>query len=339
MDFIRKHHKQPNISNCMVALSDHMRTTMTDESIIHNWVIRGANKSLTRQNGKELSLQKEKKLRLPTPFVFMTHIIKTYMSQPLCWDTCDDYMAGLANMLAFEFGLRVSEYCYNKDPDDNHAIMANDVLFEVVTADGITTKLTPWQLIAPPRLGQNEQVGGKQTKVYPSDTTSTRQGIHPSSVDLIHLLLRSQKNHPDGSTRHLVLRRDHQCPSSPKNTLMDCMVTFAKFSKIGQEDPFFSRWKDGRKVLHRRMVSKMLKDTAKDLGYPEKNFSSHCNRIGCASGLHAARYTPEDISMFIGWTSDAVFGYLQKEPPSLLTIGGQEEDKKNMKKVNCQSKK
>ena len=78
-NFLRKHHKQPNISNCMVALSDHMRMNMTDESIIHNWIIRGANKSLTRQNGNELSLQKEKKLRLPTPFAFMKHIIKTYI--------------------------------------------------------------------------------------------------------------------------------------------------------------------------------------------------------------------------------------------------------------------
>ena len=169
-------------------------------------------------------------------------------------------------MLAFEFGLRVSEYCYNKDHDANHAIMAIDVLFEVVTADGITTKLTPWQLTAHLNLDQRKQLGQKQTS-YPKDNPLTSQGLHPSSVNLIHLLLRSQKNHPDGSTRHLVLRRDHQCPSSPINTLMDCLVTFAKFSKIGPEDPFFSRWKGSRKVLHRRMVSKMLKDTAKDLGF------------------------------------------------------------------------
>ena len=139
----------------------------------------------------------------------MKHIIKTYMSQPLCWNTCDDYMAGLANMLAFEFGLRVSEYCYNKDPEDNHAIMATDVHFDVVAADGITTKLTLWQLIAPPKLVQNKQVGCEQTTSYPNDNHSTSQGIHPSSVNLIHLLLRSQKNHQDGSTRSLVLRRDY----------------------------------------------------------------------------------------------------------------------------------
>jgi hypothetical protein len=54
----------------MVALSDHLRMNMADESIIHNWIIRGASKSLTRQNGNELSLRKEKRIRLPTPICF-----------------------------------------------------------------------------------------------------------------------------------------------------------------------------------------------------------------------------------------------------------------------------
>jgi hypothetical protein len=252
----------------------------------------------------------------------MKHIIKAYMSQPLSWNTCDDYMTGLANMLAFEFGLRVSEYCYNKDTEDNHSIMGTDVYFDVTTADGVTKRLTSWQLTSPPKLDHTGQVECEQTKDYPKDGSPTSLGIHPSSVTLIHLLLRSQKNHQDGSTRSLVLRRNYQQPTSPINNLMDCLVTFAKFSRIGPEDPFFSRWKGKRKVLHRKMVITMLKDTAKELGYPEKNFSSHCNRIGCASGLYTAGYTPEDISMFIGWTSSAVFGYLQKEPPSLLTIAG-----------------
>ena len=339
MDFLRKHHKQPNISNCMVALSDHLRMNMTDESIIHNWIIRGARKAITRQNGNELSLQKEKRLRLPTPFVFMKHIIQTYMSQPLCWNTCDNYMTGLANMLAYEFGLRVSEYCYSKDPEGNHAIMGTDVFFDVVSVEGITKRLTSWQLTSPGKLDQAEQVRCEQTKNYSNSLSSPSLGILPSSVSLIHLLLRSQKNHQDGSTRRLVLRRNYQCPASPLNTLMDCLVTFTKFSKIGPEDPFFSRWKGTRKILHRRMVSDMLKDTAKELGYAEKNFSSHCNRIGCASGLYEAGYSPEDISMFIGWTSKAVFGYLQKEPPSLFSIAGQEEEKEKLKKVTDKTKK
>ena len=290
MDFLRKHHRQPNISNCMVALSDHLRMNMADESIIHNWIIRGASKSLTRQNGNELSLLKEKRVRLPTPFDFMKHIIKTYMSQPLCWDTCDDYMTGLANMLAFEFGLRVSEYCYNKDTEDNHAIMGTDVYFDITMVDGITKRLTSWQLTTPPKLDQIDQVECELAKNYPNDDSQTSLGIHPSSVTLIHLLLRSQKNHQDGSTRSLVLRRNYQHPTSPINNLMYYLVTFAKFSKVGPEDPFFSRWKGKRKVLHRRMVSKMLKDTAKELGYPEKNLGTRlrtiCSRIYTRGHFH-----------------------------------------------------
>ena len=146
MDYLRNHPKQPNLDNCMVALSDYLRSTMTDESVIHNWIIRGARKSLTRQNGCELSIQKERRFRMPTPFIFMTHIMKTYMSQPICRVTCDDYMTGLANMLAYEFGLRVSEYCYKDDPESNHAIMGSDVFFDVTLQDGKITRLTSWQL-------------------------------------------------------------------------------------------------------------------------------------------------------------------------------------------------
>lgn len=333
MDYLRNHPQQPNLNNCMVALSDHLRTTMTDESIIHNWIIRGARKSLVRQNGYELSLQKERRLRMPTPFIFMTHIMKTYMLQPINRATCDNYMTGLANMVAYEFGLRVSEYCYNKDNELNHAIMGCDVFFDVTLPDGKATRLTSWQLASDPNPANAGSKASIRAKNYSSIPVSISTEILPSSVNHIHLLLRSQKNHQDGSTRRLVLNRDQKRSGSPLNTLMDCIVTFAKFSNIGPEDPFFSRWIGTRKVLHRKMVSKMLKDIAKDLGYPEENFSSHCNRIGCASKLYEAGYTPEDISMFIGWTSNAVFGYLQKEAPSLFAMAGQEEGEEIIKDV------
>ena len=46
-----------------------------------------------------------------------------------------------------------------------------------------------------------------------------------------------------------------------------------------------------------KMVNTMLKETAVCLGYPEENFSSHCNRIGCASKLFEAGYTADEISL------------------------------------------
>jgi len=53
MDYLRDHIAQPNINNCMVALSDHLRMNMTEESVVHNWVVQGAKKSLTRKTGRE----------------------------------------------------------------------------------------------------------------------------------------------------------------------------------------------------------------------------------------------------------------------------------------------
>ena len=88
---IRDHINQPNINTCMVALSDHLRINMT-ESIVHNWFVQRAKKSLTRKTGRDLSFGKEKRFRLPIPFVFNSHIFTTYMSNQLGWDNCDSYI-------------------------------------------------------------------------------------------------------------------------------------------------------------------------------------------------------------------------------------------------------
>ena len=149
MDNLRNHIDQPNINNCMVALSDHLRGSMTEESIVHNWTIQGAQKSLTKKTGRELSLGKKKRFRLSTPFVFIRHILTTYMSHQLGWENCDLYMAGLADMISYEFELRVSECCYHFDPDENHAIMSQDVVFETFQENEKTGKpqlFRPWEL-------------------------------------------------------------------------------------------------------------------------------------------------------------------------------------------------
>jgi hypothetical protein len=328
MDYLRSHVTQPNINNCMVALSDHLRMNMTEESIVHNWVVQGAKKSLTRKTGRDLSLTKEKRFRLPTPFVFIKHILTTYMSNQLDWDNCDSYMTGLASMISYEFGLRVSECCYHPDPDENHAVMSQDVTFEIFPGNGKNRKtqfVMPWEL-HPTHYAKKHLLVSKGIKTDEEarrvieTTIETDYEIQPSRVKQIHFKLRSQKNHQDGSTRRMVLTRDTTRGHALINTLIDAVISFTKFSRIGPDDPFFSRWKLNRKVLHRRMISTMLKETAVCLGYPEENFSSHCNRIGCASKLFEAGYTAEQISSIIGWTSNAVFGYLQTTPPSLFSL-------------------
>jgi len=249
----------------MVALSDHLRGSMTEESIVHNWTIRGAKKSLTNKTGRELSLRKEKRFRLPTPFVFIRHILTTYMSHQLGWENCDLYMAGLANMISYEFGLRVSECCYNSDPDENHAIMSQDVVFETFQENKKTGKsqlFRPWELhpalyakqlfLISKRIKNDEEA----RKIIEAPIESDYE-IQPSRVKQIHFKLRSQKNHQGGSTRKMVLTRDTNQRSALINTLIDMVINFTKFSRIGPDDPFFSRWKLTRKVLHRKMVSTM----------------------------------------------------------------------------------
>ena len=130
----------------MTALSDHLRSGILDSSIIDNWSVRGAKVSILRTSGRELSLEKEKAKRWPTPYPFTQHIRSTYMATPLTWDNCDNFMIGLGNLLAYQFGLRVSELCYHKDPSRNHAIMTNDVTFYQHSHLDISNPLYPWEL-------------------------------------------------------------------------------------------------------------------------------------------------------------------------------------------------
>ena len=342
MDYLRSHSDQPNINNCMVALSDHLRMNMTEESIVHNWTVQGAKKSLTRKTGRDLSLKKEKRFRLPTPFVFLKHIFTTYMSEELGWDNCDSYMAGLANMISYEFGLRASECCYHSDPDENHAVMGQDVTFETAGENRKTQTVMSWELhptlYARKLLLISKRIKtDKEAKIVIEAPIRTNDEIPPSRITKIHFKLRSQKNHQDGSTRKMVLTRNVKQKDALINTLIDAVITFTKFSRIGPEDPFFCRWKLNRKVLHRGMISTMLKETAVSLGYPEDNFSSHCNRIGCASKLFEAGYTADEISSIIGWTSNAVFGYLQITAPSPFSLEeshGRMKENKDVKLAN-----
>jgi len=256
------------------------------------------------------------------------------MSEQLGWDNCDLYMTGLANMMSYEFGLRASECCHHSDPDENHAIMSQDVIFETTEKNRKTQTVLSWEL-HPTLYARKLQLISKQIKTDEEAKRvieapiKTNYEIPPSSIIKIHIKLRSQKNHPDGSTRNMVLTRNVTQKDALINTLIDAVITFAKFSRIGPDDPFFSRWKLNRKVLHRRMISTMIKETAVSLGYPEDNFSSHCNRIGCASKLFEAGYSVDEISSVIGWTSNAVFGYLQMTAPSPFSL---EDSQKRIEK-------
>lgn len=68
------------------------------------------------------------------------------------------------------------------------------------------------------------------------------------------------------------------------------------------------------------MVSAALKAAAITFGLPASMFSTHCNRIGCASDLAAYGLQDTDLKKFIGWKSDSSFLYQrgsEKDPSAL----------------------
>jgi len=356
MDYLKNHPTRPNIGKCMTALSDYLRSGIMDSTIIDNWSVRGAKVSILRTPGRDLSIEKEKTKRWPTPYPFIKHIQSTYMLKPLTWDNCDNFMIGLGNLLSYQFGLRVSELCYHKASDRNHAIMASDVTFYQDSQVGIGNPLYPWELqpknqiyVCPKRskgitpdkyfvvltgdqsgVHLNNLVGGIPTIQVSSRIEGIQMVLtHPfrkqqerssNSIKRIQIQLRSQKNHQIGITRTLDLVRS-ATSTTQADMLMDDLILFSKFSRTIASDPFFCRWKEDRKLLQPKMVSNMLKTVAAILGYQKDHFSSHSNRSGCASKLHEAGLPVQDISSYIGWTSDAVFGYLHDAPPSTLDLG------------------
>jgi hypothetical protein len=265
-------------------------------------------------------------------------------------------MTGLGNLLSYQFGLRASELCYHKVLDRNHAIMASDVTFYQDSQVGIGNPLYPWELqpenqiyVCPKRpkgitakkyfvvltgdqsgVHLNNLVGGIPTIQVSSRIEGIQMVLtHPfrkqqerssNSIKRIQIQLRSQKNHQTGTTRTLDLVRS-ATSTTQADMLMDDLILFSKFSRTIASDPFFCRWKEDRKLLQPRMVTNMLKTVATILGYQKDHFSSHSNRSGCASKLHEAGLPVQDISSYIGWTSEAVFGYLHDGPPSTLDLG------------------
>jgi len=71
------------------------------------------------------------------------------------------------------------------------------------------------------------------------------------------------------------------------------------------------------------MVNAALKEAAVTFGLPASMFSSHCNRIGCASDLAAYGVQDGDLKKFIGWKSDASMLYQRgsEKDPSALRAG------------------
>jgi len=141
-------------------------------------------------------------------------------------------MAGLANMLFYEFGLRVYECYYHSDPDKNHAIISQDVLFETSPENEKTgkTQFCPAVGINPTYHAKNLLLNfegiktDKEARKVIEKPIETNYEIPPSRITQIHFKLRSHKNHQDGSTRKRVLKRDTNQKDALINTVIDHVI-------------------------------------------------------------------------------------------------------------------
>jgi hypothetical protein len=144
------------------------------------------------------------------------------------------------------------------------------------------------------------------------DPTVDRRPTTPfSSVQRVHMLLRSSKAQKDGHVRRLVLQRgddvflNGSIQPNLERQLMQDLFTFCSMANFDPSDgqrPLFSRRRNLRVLLlNRFMVSEALKAAAVHFGLDETLFSSHCHRIAAASVLSQHGYGEEDIRKFIGW--------------------------------------
>jgi hypothetical protein len=136
-----------------------------------------------------------------------------------------------------------------------------------------------------------------------------RPQVDTSSIERIHMLIRSAKNSRDGTIRRLVFQRTKastgQWNDDAEGTLVGDIIEFVKAANFTEQDgtrQFLSREKNKRVLkLNRHHVSQSLKDAAVHFGLDPEFFSSHCHRIAAASALSQAGYGDEDIRRFIGW--------------------------------------
>ena len=172
--------------------------------------------------------------------------------------------------------------------------MAKDVFIQSINGE----RLMPWEVTK-----------AKSTSTVASGTLS----------------IVSSKNITDGVARTLFLSR----ASPVESQLLDDILQWCWESAVTENNIFFSRCKaDGRGTITRkqlipRMVSTALKEAAVTFGLPATMFSSHCNRIACASDLAAYGLTDSELKKFIGWKSDSSLLYQRgsEKDPSALRAG------------------
>ena len=152
---------------------------------------------------------------------------------------------------------------------------------------------------------------GKAAEFCRDPVADKRSLVSFSSIQRVHMLLRSSKAQKDGHVRRLVLQRGEDVlingvlqPNQERQLMHDLytLCSMANFDPTDGQRPLFSRRRQLRVLLlNRFMVSEALKAAATHFGLDEGLFSSHCHRIAAASVLSQHGYGEEDIRKFIGW--------------------------------------
>ena len=273
----------------MSAVRCHVRDHLQDTSYFDNELISTARRAL-KPSSRVLNERKTARVRLPTPYDFILWLRAVY------WERGDinHKMCYLGVAVSYNYGLRSSEYTHDDKLKGEHAVMAKDVFFASINGD----RLMPWEVT---------------------------KGLSSNTVNSGTLSIVSSKNITDGVARTLFLSR----VSPVESQLLDDILQWCWESAVTEKDIFFSRYKaDGRGTVRRkqlipRMVSAALKEAAVTFGLPATMFSTHCNRVACASDLAAYGLSDSELKKFIGWKSDSSLLYQRgsEKDPSALRAG------------------
>lgn len=149
-----------SFSQRLSALRDFFRQNHQLEDPFSDWTVKAARVTAT-PSGRELSLQRDKKQRLPAPYEFIKYM-RSVINET---SPATDMMSYLGSALCYNFGFRAGELA-----SGDHTILTDDVSFEIVDF----SRVAPWQLR--PKL--------YSTTIHPSVPGVTRKG--PRQYFVVH---------------------------------------------------------------------------------------------------------------------------------------------------------
>jgi len=253
------------IGSVLASVQYYMKVKCADVKIFTDSSIQLARRAALPSQRSE-SLRKEQTARYPVTLDMLVWLRDGYFVS----GSVDDKMTYLGCILGFTFIWRISQYV--SDGKSEHAILADDVRFKLVTGE----IKRPWEL----------------------------HSVNETSVECVIFIVRSNKQRGN-ETQHLYLGRK----SEKESQLLNNLVSWSHISGIKEGDPFMSRYivkgrRQSHKKLTRRMVSTALKVVATAFGFDAVHFAPHGLRIGAATA-GKAKGGREFVQETAGWDKDS----------------------------------